>query len=322
MPIENPARTGTAALVGRYARLVKYKFVLDFLLALVVVATALGPAALADPVTLTVLLLFVVGMLGVLAAVMTLDDVTGLKDGSDTENYLRVPDTALRPVKRKPLLTGELTVDQAQRFGYAGLIWGALWWAAAIAVSPHKEPWVLAVTVLLITTSVQYSWGLKLSYHGLGEATLLFSASAFVIAPYGLATGELPVLVLVQGLLFGFGQLMISGYSNTNDIPGDSAVGRRTAAVVLSERGNRVFLGLLTAANLLVVLAPAAVGAIPWWFAAAVLPFMALRTAQYAGFLRTGDPLPARSKGIAAFRVVVLCTVVANVAAHAAGWPF
>ncbi|MDA2813333.1 UbiA family prenyltransferase [Nocardiopsis sp. RSe5-2] len=306
------ARPGLLEHLGRYARLIKFKFVLDFYLSLVIVATLLGPAGLAAPGALTALGLFAVGMLGVLSAVMTLDDVTGAKDGSDSANYAGSENTALRPLKRKPLLTGELSVRQAQVYGYACLAWGALWWAAAVLLAPDPALWAVVVTALLLTLSVQYSWGLKLSYYGLGEAVLLFSASAFLIAPYGLATGELPVLVLAQGLLFGFGQLLIAGYSNTNDREGDAAAGRRTVAVLTSARGNAAFLGALTAANLLVVLVPVAAGAVTPWFAAALLPFAAVRLHQYAGFLRTGDPLPARSLGIKAFRTLVVCLVAFN----------
>jgi 1,4-dihydroxy-2-naphthoate polyprenyltransferase len=305
--------TGPLVVLGRYARLVKYKFVADFLLALVIVATLIGPSGLPSGTTVITLLLFAVGMIGVLSAVMTLDDVTGAKDGSDTANYVEAGGTDLRPIARKPLLTGELTVRQAQKYGYASLVWGAVWWAAAIVHTPHKPVWVIIITVLLLTLSVQYSWGLKFSYHGLGEAVLLFSASAFLIAPYGLLTGGLPAIVLVQGLLFGFGQLLIAGYSNTNDKQGDAEAGRRTVAVLTSAQGNRVFLGLLTCANILVILVPTLLGTVPWLFLAVMSPFLLLRVRQYAGFLRSGDPLVARSRGIQAFRTTVGCVLVFNV---------
>ncbi|GHD17704.1 hypothetical protein GCM10007147_07140 [Nocardiopsis kunsanensis] len=307
-----PQQATLAATLLGYAKLVKYKFVVDFFLALVIVVTLIGPTALGSPTTLVTLLLFAMGMLGVLAAVMTLDDVTGAADGSDDLNYVQVEDTSLRPLDRKPLLTGELTVARARAFGYACLAWGALWWTFAILHTPHQPLWVLVVTPLLLFLSVQYSWGLKFSYYGMGEAVLLFSAAAFLIAPYGLLTGEIPVLVLVQGLLFGFGQLLIAGYSNTNDIRGDRAAGRRTVAVLVSERGNRVFLGLLTTANLLVLVVPVLTGSLPWTFLLFLTPFLVLRVYQYAGFLATGDPLRARSRGIKAFRAVVACMLVYN----------
>ncbi len=303
---------GPLRTVAALARLVKYRFVLDFLLCLPIVWTALDPADRLAGDTLITLLFFGLGQVGVLSAVMTLDDVTGARDGSDTANYLDSGKTGLRPVKRKPLLTGELTVRQALWHGYLSLAWGTAWWVAAFLYTPHAEVWIAVLTALLLTTSVQYSWGLKLSYYGLGELVLLFSAATFVLAPHALATGSLPALILVEGLLFGFGQLLIAGYSNTNDIKGDAAVGRRTVAVLTSPRGNRIFLGVLTTANLAVVIVPALAGWLPWWWLAVAAPLVAVRLRQYGSFLRDGDPLVARRRGMLAFRVTVACTLVFN----------
>ncbi|WP_119726924.1 UbiA family prenyltransferase [Thermomonospora amylolytica] len=306
------ASPGLLKTVVSYARLAKFEFVLDFYLALVVAWTALRPDARLDGVVLGTLVLYWLGQTGVLAAVMTLDDVNGVRDGSDQANYLGGSATELRPLRRKPLLTGALTVQQALRFGHLAIVWGALWWIVAAAVAPHQPAWVLVTAALLLTLSVQYSWGLRLSYRGLGEALLLLSPAGFVVVPYGLAAGELPGLLLVEALLFGFGQLLIGAYSNTNDIEGDAAVGRRTVAVLTSPRGNRIFLGALTAANLLLIALPSVTGWGPWWFAAALAPAAALRLRQYGSFLRTGDPLVARRRGVVTFRVTVACTVVAN----------
>ncbi|MFF8608687.1 UbiA family prenyltransferase [Streptomyces sp. NPDC015346] len=308
-----PPASGVLRRIGVFARLVKFQFVIDFFLALVIVWTGMEPETRLDGHVLLTVLLFALGKVGVLSAVMTLDDVTGIKDGSDSANYLADDNTELRPLKRKPLLTGDLTVQQAQRFGQLSLVWGAVWWLVAVWQAPHTPVWALVVAGLLLVFSVQYSWGLKLSYIGLGELLLLFSASAFVLAPYGITVGELPALILVEALLFGFGQLLIAGYSNTKDISGDAAVGRRTVAVLTSERGNKIFLGTLTALNLLVILVPAALGWIPWWFALALLPLIAVRLNQYGSFLRNGHALLARSRGVVAFRVTVVCVVAFNV---------
>jgi 1,4-dihydroxy-2-naphthoate polyprenyltransferase len=119
--------------------------------------------------------------------------------------------------------------------------------------------------------------------------------------------------VLAQGLLFGFGQLLIAGYSNTYDIAGDKEAGRRTVAVLITGRGNTVFLGILTAANIATVLLPPVAGTVPVWFAVAMLPFLVVRLCQYVGFLRTGDPLTARRRGITAFRTAVACMLAFNI---------
>jgi 1,4-dihydroxy-2-naphthoate polyprenyltransferase len=299
--------------IGLFARLVKFQFVIDFFLALAIVWTALDSESRFDGHVLLTFLLFALGKAGVLSAVMTLDDVMGIKDGSDSANYLSEDNTELRPLKRKPLLTGELPVRHALLFGYFAWGWGALWWAIAVAQAPHTPTWAIVVAAVLLVFSVQYSWGLKLSYVALGEVLLLYSASAFVLAPYGIIAGDLPPVVLVEALLFGFGQLLIAGYSNTNDASGDGAVGRRTVAVLTSDRGNKVFLGFLTALNLLVIAVPSALGWIPWWFALVLAPFIALRLKQYGSYLGNGQALLARSRGVVAFRTTVACVLAFNV---------
>ncbi|GLW09388.1 hypothetical protein Misp01_45170 [Microtetraspora sp. NBRC 13810] len=306
------ASPGLRTTFVNYARLVKYQFVLDFCLALIVAWTALDAGAKYSGETFLVLLTFILGQIGVLSAVMSLDDVTGIRDGSDSANYLHGDQTRLRPLSRKPLLTGALSVSHAARFGYLSIAWGVVWWTVTVFLAPHAALWTILVTVLLLTASVQYSWGLKLSYRGFGEILLLLCPAAFVVAPYGFLTGTLPPVVAVAALVFGFGQLMIGAYSNTNDIEGDAAVGRRTVAVVTSPRGNRVFLGCATAANLLVILVPAVAGWVPWWLPVVLAPVMVLRVRQYGSFLQNGNALLARSRGVVAFRTTVVCVIVAN----------
>lgn len=303
---------GLLQKIGLFARLVKFQFVIDFFLAFLIVWTALDSESRFDGHVLLTFLLFALGKVGVLSAVMTLDDVMGIRDGSDSANYLGEDNTELRPLKRKPLLTGELPVRHALLFGYAAWAWGAAWWALAVAQAPHAPAWAVVVASALLLFSVQYSWGLKLSYVALGEVLLLYSASAFVLAPYGIIAGDLPALVLVEALLFGFGQLLIAGYSNTNDASGDGAVGRRTVAVLTSDRGNKIFLGILTALNLLVIVGPSVLGWVPWWFALALAPFMAVRIKQYGAYLHNGQALVARSRGVVAFRTTVVCILVFN----------
>ena len=94
---------------------------------------------------------------------------------------------------------------------------------------------------------------------------------------------------------------------------GDGAVGRRTVAVLTSDKGNKIFLGLLTTLNLLVILVPSALGWIPWWFAVVLAPFMILRLNQYTSYLRNGHALLARSRGVVAFRTTVGCILAFNV---------
>ncbi|MFE4610989.1 UbiA family prenyltransferase [Streptomyces niveus] len=285
---------------------------LDYYLSMVVLWTALAGSVRFAPDTLTTLLLFLLGEVGVISAVMALDDVNGIRDGSDRANYLGTGGTPLRPLERKPLLTGALTVNQATRFGYLSLLWGAVFWTAAALAAPERPLWALVVTGLVLFAGFQYSWGLKLSYRGLGEVLIMGCPLVIVVAPYGLVTGHLPATVLVQAVLFGLWQILVSCYSNTKDISGDAAVGRSTVAVHASARGNLLFIGALSAADLLLTVGASAVGWAPWWFFAALLPEMALRLRQFTSFSRNGDALLARRRGVVAFRTGVAGIVLAN----------
>ncbi|GGK12026.1 hypothetical protein GCM10011583_50130 [Streptomyces camponoticapitis] len=307
-----PPAPGARARLVAYARLAKFEFVLDYYLSMLVLWTALAGGARFAPDTFTTLLLFLLGEIGVISAVMALDDVNGIKDGSDRANYLGAGGTPLRPLARKPLLTGALTVPQATRFGYLSLVWGAVLWTASAVAAPERPLWALVVTGLVLFAGFQYSWGLKLSYRGLGEVLIMGCPLVIVVAPYGFVTGQLPALVLVQAVLFGLWQILVSCYSNTKDISGDAAVGRSTVAVHASARGNLLFIGALSAVDLLLTVGASAVGWAPWWFFAALLPEMALRLRQFISFSRNGDALLARRRGVVAFRTGVAGIVLAN----------
>ncbi|MFD5899417.1 UbiA family prenyltransferase [Streptomyces sp. NPDC060366] len=310
-PAASPASGARGRFVA-YARLAKFEFVLDYYLSMLVLWTALAGSVRFAPDTLTTLLLFLLGEIGVISAVMALDDVNGIKDGSDRANYLGTGGTPLRPLERKPLLTGALTVPQATRFGYLSLLWGTVFWTASALAAPERPVWALVVTGLVLFAGFQYSWGLKLSYRGLGEVLIMGCPLVIVVAPYGFVTGHLPALVLVQAVLFGLWQILVSCYSNTKDISGDAAVGRSTVAVHTSARGNLVFIGALSAVDLLLTVGASAVGWAPWWFFAALLPEMALRLRQFTSFSRNGDALLARRRGVVAFRTGVAGIVLAN----------
>ncbi|MGW6706416.1 UbiA family prenyltransferase, partial [Streptomyces sp. NPDC054956] len=295
------------------ARLAKFEFVLDYYLSALIVVSALAPEARLAGDTWLTLGLFILGQVGVVSAVMVFDDINGYQDGSDRANYLGGDGTPLRPLERKPLLTGELTVRQAYWFGFLALLWGAVFWTAAAVTAQHRPVWALAVTAAVLLTSCQYSWGLKFSYRGLGEILIAGCPMALVIAQYGFTAGHLPALVLVEAGLFGLWQMLVSAYSNTKDIEGDRAVGRSTVAVRTSEAGNRRFIGALSGADLLLVCGGAALlGWAPWWSVAAMLPLAVLRVRQYSDFLRGKDALLARMRGVKAFRTGVAGLVLVN----------
>ncbi|GAA4847562.1 UbiA family prenyltransferase [Saccharopolyspora rosea] len=283
----------------------------DYYIGILVVASAvLLPSAAVEPRTIPMLLLFLVGEVCTVVAMVALDDVTGYRDGSDIANY--GPNDPLRKKLRKPLVAGTLTTQEALRFAWVTAVAGALLWAAAIAVAPHRPMWTVVLIAATYAISLQYSYGIKLSYHGFQEAFLVALGVALVFGPYGLATGHFSGFLLVQAVLFGLGPLMFGVYSNTNDVEGDRAVGRPTVAALTSARGNAIFIGALSVGEFLLGAVASVAGVAPWWFALLVLPATALRARQYyLGFVRH-DIMRARRLGFTVHRVYVALLVVAN----------
>ncbi|AXE83684.1 UbiA family prenyltransferase [Streptomyces sp. Go-475] len=317
-----PSTSGTTrpeSKLRSYARLGKLD-VYDYYPSVAVgLSAVLLPLSELPTATIVTLALFLLGAVFVIVAMVALDDVTGYRDGSDAANY--GPDDPLRNKLRKPLVAGTLTLREALGFGWATAAAGAVLWAAAVATAPYRPTWTVVLIVVLFVVSVQYSYGLKISYHGFQEVFLAGLGAALVLAAYGLAAGHFSGFVMVQGVLFGFGPLLFGVYSNTNDIPGDRAVGRLTVACLVSPKGNAVFIGALSAAEFLIGAVASAAGIAPWWFVLLMLPVTALRLRQYLTGFRQGDIMRARKLGFPAHRVSTVLLITANliVGAGAAG---
>ncbi|NDZ81081.1 UbiA family prenyltransferase [Streptomyces sp. SID10853] len=298
-----------------YARLGKLD-VYDYYPGIAVALSAvLLPVSRLRSATVGTLALFLAGAVFVIVAMVALDDVTGYRDGSDAANY--GPDNPLRNKLRKPLVAGTLTLREALTFGWATAVIGAVLWAAAVAAAPSRPTWTVVLIVITFVVAVQYSYGLKISYHGFQEMFIAGLGVALVMAPYGLAAGHYSGFLLVQGVLFGFGPLMFGVYSNTNDIPGDRAVGRPTVACLVSAKGNAVFIGALSAAEFLLGAVASATGVAPWWFVLLMLPATVLRTRQYLTGFRRGDIMRARKLGFSVHRVSTVLLIAANLLAGA-----
>ncbi|PWW51492.1 UbiA family prenyltransferase [Actinokineospora spheciospongiae] len=294
------------ATLGAYARLAKLD-VWDYYLALPLAWTLVGGRGTGT------LLLFGVGTVLVVAASVALDDVTGHRDGSDAANY--GPDAPARRLARKPLLTGELTDAQAIRFACGcALAGGAVW----LLLGLSAPLWTLVLLLVCLLSSVQYSWGLRISYRGGQEVFLAGFGTGLVLCGVGLVTGELTPLVVVEAVLFGLGPLLFGVYSNTADAAGDAAVGRRTVAVLASPAGNRAFITGLSLAEVALVVFAAGLGVGPWWFALALLPAVAVRVAQLRRGVGLGDVLRARKLGLLAHRVTVVSLIAVNLLGGAA----
>jgi 1,4-dihydroxy-2-naphthoate octaprenyltransferase len=303
-----PAR-GTLAAYARLAKLDIY----DYYIGLPLVLAMLAPALRWEPGTLGLLLLILLAEVAVVAAMVAFDDVTGYRDGSDAANY--GSDAARRRLARKPLVAGTLTEPQALRFAWAATAVSALLWGLVILVAPHQPAWAVALAALCVVASVQYSWGLKISYRGFQEVFLIGLGVGWVLVPYGLLTGELNGFVVVQALLFGFGPMLFGLYSNTNDAAGDRAAGRITVAAMVPRRLNTAFIIAATAAESLLISGSTLAGISPWWFPLVLAPVLLMRVAQLViGFVQ-GDILRARRLAIHTHRVTVLLLVAAHLLA-------
>ncbi|XKK40626.1 hypothetical protein HFP72_08785 [Nocardiopsis sp. ARC36] len=180
---------------------------------------------------------------------------------------------------------------------------------------PHRPLWAVVGAALCLVASVQYSWGLKLSYRGFQEIFLCGLGVGWVLVPYGLLVGHVDGFVIVQALVFGGGPMIFGLYSNTNDAAGDRAAGRVTVAARVSPRANTAFIVALTATETLLVTGSHLLGIAPWWFTVALLPVIALRVAQlYTGFV-LGDILRARRTAIHTHRAAVVLLIGANLLA-------
>ncbi|GGY88142.1 1,4-dihydroxy-2-naphthoate prenyltransferase [Streptomyces nitrosporeus] len=314
-PARPAARTGSRIRV--YARLGKLDVYDYYLGTFIVLSAVLLPAGALTARTAALLGVFLAGQILLLMAMTAFDDVTGYRDGSDITNY--GPDHPLRNVQRKPLVAGTLTVPQALRFAWVCAAGAALLFALAAALAPHRPAWTAAGLLVLWVVTLQYSYGAKLSYHGFQEVYLVALGFALVILPYGMITGQATGFLLVQAVLFGFGPLMFGVYSNTNDVEGDRSVGRPTVAALTSERGNALFIGVLSLAEFLTIAVACAVGVAPWWFVLLMLPASLLRMRQYLLGFRRGDIMRARRTGFAVHRLGVVLMVAGNLLAAAAG---
>ncbi len=297
------------AKVNAYVRLAKLD-IIDYYLGVLVVWSLLVPAARLEGATLATLGVFLLGEVCVIAALVALDDRTGYLDGSDITNYS--PNDPTRRVVRKPLVAGTLTVAEVTRFAWIAGIAGAALWTAAVLMAPQRPLWAIAVTAVTFVGSLQYSWGLKLSYHGIHELFIAALGWALILAPYGLLAGNAGGFVVLQAMLFGLGPLLFGVYSNTNDIAGDRSIGRPTVAALTSPRTNAIFIGAVSTVEIVLILGAPVVGVAPWWFPVAMLPTIALRALQYDIGFRRQDIMRARKLGIWIHRTTIVLLVGIN----------
>jgi 1,4-dihydroxy-2-naphthoate octaprenyltransferase len=270
------------------------------------------PAALAtEGHTLLLAALTLAAYMAMVAVAGTLDDVQGLRDGSDRINYERSDPTGRRPMTRKPLLLGWATEAQAVRYAAAAAVSCCGLLVAAWLVGTAEPTWWLPAYVMVLAAGFQYSSGLKLSYIGAQELLLAAVVISSVVFPFLLVTGHLPAMVTVTAIVFALWFVQVSMCSNSHDVDGDRSVGRRTFAALGSDTLNRRVVTTTFLSTWALVATATLVGWWSPWQLLAVAPAAVLHARQLRLFL-AGDPLHARAVGFLALRVGVAGLALAN----------
>jgi 1,4-dihydroxy-2-naphthoate polyprenyltransferase len=249
----------------------------------------------------TAMLLFLLGSIGIVSCTCSADDLVGFRNGSDAMNYQSVE--RRRKIWSKPLLTGALVEHEAIAFMIgcgavavlAGL--GAFW---ALDWQAPPSAYVLYFGGFFV--SVQYSAGMRSSYYRGGtEVSLCLCTACGLLAPYLAVAGYWSPQAVIAALLLGLWLVMVSTYSNVNDIEGDRQVGRNTLAVATSPAV------IKTVMLVFFLLSTGLCGVLsfdtrwPWWTLLTLLPTIGLHVAQlYIGPVR-GEWLRARRYGLFAY---------------------
>jgi len=281
--------------VRAYAHLSNIYF-LDYNLGYLLVATLLPAAVLGEAATWPVLVLIVAGYFLVHCAVIAFDDVTGYRDGTDAKNYRDNP-SALRRLRWKPLVTGELALGQALRFAWACVVVGLALLVGGVLAAPHHPLWLVVVAVAGVCVSVQYSYGMKFSHIGFQELVLFLWTAELVLVPYWALTGGVTATLVVEGSLFAFWLMMVSFYSNLRDLETDRGAGRINLATIAGERGYIRILGVLAVADLAVVAVLVVAGTLPLLLGVLLCPVFAARLVQFRVAALGRDPLLGRLLG-------------------------
>jgi 1,4-dihydroxy-2-naphthoate octaprenyltransferase len=304
--IRTSAATRSSALrmAGGLFRLSKVK-VFQHYYGLALAWLMLGPEALRRPGATPAMLFFLLGSAAIVACACSADDIAGFRNGSDAANYKA--GERLRDIRTKPLLSGSVSVRQAMAFSAgAGVVAVAAGLAAFWQLRWHAPVAAYALYAAGFAFSIQYSAGLKISYHRGGAETLLCLATAAgLLAPYLAVNHSCTVPAVLESLLLGLWLVMVSSCSNVNDAEGDGMAGRKTLAVSTSEVVPKAAMMAFFAVSIALVLALTLSGTPQWppWTPLSALPAIIVHARQlYAGPGR-GRWLEARRLGLIAYNL-------------------
>ncbi|MGV9680569.1 UbiA family prenyltransferase [Nocardia sp. NPDC003482] len=264
---------------------------------------SLDPIVARRPTVVLAMMWFLVGSIAIVATTCAIDDIVGFRNGSDAINY-RAEETR-RDIRRKPLLSGTVSERQAIIFVicaaaiaiFAGVIafWSLGWQSPNFAYLMYLAGFIL---------SIQYSAGLRMSYHLGGAEMLLFGATACgLYAPFLAVAGHWTRSVAAEGVLLGLWMLMVSSYSNVNDIVGDRMVGRKTLATVSNSASLAAVLSLLVTGSIAATVWLVVGAGFPWWTFLTMVPPTFLHVRQlHLGPVRK-QWLDARRMGMYAYNL-------------------
>jgi 1,4-dihydroxy-2-naphthoate polyprenyltransferase len=141
---------------------------------------------------------------------------------------------------------------------------------AGLGLAALSSWWLVAVGAVCIVAAWTYTGGpIPYGYRALGEVfVFVFFGPVAVVGTTYVQTLTLPALAFAVSVPIGLLIVAILVVNNLRDIDGDAAVGKRTLAVLLGDRGTRlVFVGLFVVAFAVI----AAVGITRPWVLLALL---------------------------------------------------
>ena len=135
---------------------------------------------------------------------------------------------------------------------------------AGLALAALSSWWLVAVGAACIAAAWTYTGGpLPYGYRALGEVfVFVFFGLVAVVGTTFVQTGSVDGLAVAAAVPIGLLSVALLVVNNLRDIEGDAAVGKRTLAVLLGDRGTRVAFALLPAVAFAVVVAIG--GTRPW----------------------------------------------------------
>lgn len=258
--------------------------------------------------------MLVTGVAGGNWAAAALDDIQGLADGIDEVTYSA--ENTLRSRARKPLLTGELTATDARLFAGACVLGSAGISVLAFGLSPHRPLRMVPIGLAGLLLSVQYSYGLKLSYRPGGAEASLFGTMMLVTAGPGYLFGAARPSLWAATLLLSSTMTQSAMSANGQDAVADAAGGRRTIATLLSPQRYGRLIAALSVVDLAVALGAVGLGALQPITVLTLAP-AAVFKARQARSAWQGDWLRARRTGFTALRMIAGGIVAGNLIGRA-----